>query len=489
MRITVLLSALTALCAVYMTGCNSCNGSDTADHTTGMDAVSDQSVTDGRSDVVADAAADTKSDGGAGAAGSGGGNAGKGGDGGGTGGDAAVDPDGDTDAKGDSGDTDAKADGGAPDAQVIDADFGYDAAVGTPWETIPSKCRDSAEKGVQWLASVQTSSGRWGSSDHYYNDGATALAITKLETYALEHGLSPFNPVFKYYTHIKKGFEYLFTRFATYNMPGDPNDSNGDGIGLRYNNSAVEVYVTSLALMAVTAGQGFDQVANSPSSPVHNWTFQKIAQNMVDYLAKAQIADSGWRYRLGDGGADNSNTQYVTLAFEYAQHPDYQFFCDVPKTVPLGLEKWVTYIQNDNGSSGYAGPGEPYSPMYRTGALLQELAYMKKDITHPIAVKALDYIDKNFDSAYTFNYDHGGYKGRPDYMAMWSIMKGLVTQGIDKVGSRDWYQLYCDRLVSEQEPAGNWPAAAWDNNSITGNVLSTTFALLVLEKAAPPKTH
>lgn len=485
MRITVLLTALTALCAVYMTGCNSCGGSEEVDHTSTTDAATDQSVTDTVSDAVVDTATDAKSDGGAaGSGGGGGGNAGKGGDGGGAGGDGAVDPD---------GDTDAEADSTTPDVQEIDADFGYDAAVGTPWETLPSKCRDAAEKGVQWLASVQQPDGRWGTATSGHNvDGATALAITKLETYALEHGLSPFSPAFKYHTHIKKGFEYLFARFVTVDMNADPNDVNKDGLGVRYYSAGAEVYVTSLALMAVTAGQGFDQVANSSTSPVHGWTFQKIAQNMVEYLASAQSSNGGWRYSRGyPSGGCNSNTQYVTLAFEYSQHPDYQFFCDVPHTVPVGLENWVAFIQNTDGSSGYTSSGQAdlYSPMYRTGALLQELAYIKKDISHPIAAKALDYIDKNFDSAYTFPSTHGGYLGRPDYMAMWSIMKGLVTQGIEKVGGRDWYQLYCDRLVSEQEPAGSWPAAAWDNTAHTGNVLSTTFALLVLEKAAPPKTH
>ncbi|MBI5533928.1 MAG: hypothetical protein HY898_14500 [Deltaproteobacteria bacterium] len=362
------------------------------------------------------------------------------------------------------------------EAAAVDADFSYDGGPLTPWEKLPTKCTAAAEKGVVWLAAQQKANGAWGTDMGMYSMAATGLAVVKLETYALEHGKSPFSPNFQYKSNVEAGLSFLFQNVQTAPMSG-PNDTNSDGLGVT---TALTNYVSSIVLMAVAAGQGFNQTVNSPGSPVHGWKFQQVAQDMTDYFAQCQAPQGGWRYSCPSGDADNSVSQYVSLGIEYAVHPDYQFFCNLPASVSTGLWTWVGAVQDMNsGGSGYTSAADGPNP-YRTGALLQELAFLKQG---PGTVQV--------DAA--LNYLNGAWaqpmSGNPaDYMAMWSIMKGLVGQGVTMVGAHDWYQEYCDLLVSQQNVDGSWPMAQWDTQSTEGS-LSAAWALLILEKAAPAKLY
>ena len=63
----------------------------------------------------------------------------------------------------------------------------------------------------------------------------------------------------------------------------------------------------------------------------------------------------------------------------------------------------------------------------------------------------------------------------------------MESMAITDIGGIDWYREFCDRLIIEQRPDGSWPTAPWDNeNPFAARVLSTEWALLVLERAAPP---
>jgi hypothetical protein len=160
---------------------------------------------------------------------------------------------------------------------------------------------------------------------------------------------------------------------------------------------------------------------------------------------------------------------------EYAVHPDYQFFCNLPPSVATGLQNWVATVQDMNsGGSGYTDSTNVVNP-YKTGALLQELAFLKQGAGTVPVDKAVGYLNDNWAQPMS---------GNPaDYMAMWAIMKGLVTQGITTVGTHDWYTEYCNLLVSQQQADGSWPQATYDQ--YTGATMSTAWALLILEKAAP----
>jgi hypothetical protein len=374
---------------------------------------------------------------------------------------------------------------GAPDTSVPETGTITlpDAAPPNAWDSLPPECAAAAEKGVTYLVSQQKTDGSWGTTDPYMS-AATGLAVVKLETYAIEKGFDPFSPKFIYNTNVVQGLTYLFNTLTVQPMSG-AFDTNGDGKGVAYADpagTADDNYVGAIILMAVTAGKGTTQVVNAPSSPVNGWTFATVAQDMVDWFSQCQVSSQGgWRYNCPSPNADNSVSQYVSLGLEYASHPDYAFKCTIPAAVPTGLWTWVGSIQNttpgtDLGGSGYTDANTDVNP-YKTGALLQELAFLGKGPTSAQSQAALQYLDNHWADPIT---------GTPaQYMTMWAIMKGLVGQGVDKVGTHDWYQEYCDLLVSQQNADGSWPLAQYDTAASDG-ILSDTWALLILERAAPP---
>ena len=440
----------------------------------------------GSSGETTDSTGDGSADGAAGQGGSGqGGGAGRGGSGqGGSAGGTAGQ--GGAAAGGSGGSGPAGSGGGEP----IDANFAYDAPL-LPFDELPERCRNAAEKGVKWLASMQQPDGSW--AGNYHPAAATALALTKLQTYALEHDQDPFDASFRYNGHITKGFDYLFNQLVTQPIDNPVHDANGNKKRIMFIKSDhYGGYVTPLALMAITAGRGFDQIVRS-SNDLNGKTYQEIAQDIVDYFGDCQANGGGWRYTCRFGGADNSVTQYVTLALEYATHPDYAFFCQFDDSVKTGLAQFITAVQDVSGASGYTPGNLGYSKLYRTGALLQELAFLGVGLGGTLPAQAelradmaLKFIGDNFNDFFVSPWD----KGNSHYMGMWSVMKGMVTQGLTMAGAHNWYEEYCDKLVAQQLDTGAWPEAAYHptGDSLT-QTMTTAFALLVLEKAAPRKLY
>jgi hypothetical protein len=85
------------------------------------------------------------------------------------------------------------------------------------------------------------------------------------------------------------------------------------------------------------------------------------------------------------------------------------------------------------------------------------------------------------------------------YQAMYCLMKGLEYSGIDlldldgdNVPEHDWFQELATILLNDQNLDGSWPSSpcyVWPDGSpgtMSGTVLSTIWALLTLEKIAPP---
>jgi len=64
-------------------------------------------------------------------------------------------------------------------------------------------------------------------------------------------------------------------------------------------------------------------------------------------------------------------------------------------------------------------------------------------------------------------------------------MKGLVAQGVETIdvgGPVDWFDEIADHILATQNPDGSWPGDYWGVDEL----LATEWALLALEKIAPP---
>jgi hypothetical protein len=195
--------------------------------------------------------------------------------------------------------------------------------------------------------------------------------------------------------------------------------------------------------------------------------------------------------------SDNSNTGYVVLGLIYASTPlPHGFGLPIPQFVKDELNIWIDYIQNDvdgdtnDGGSGYDGP-DSWVNILKTGTLLQEMAFVGDTLATPRVQDAIAYIERHWNEA---NVDPGwkGGGGWPLHkQAMYTTMKGFEAFSINLIdtdgdGDRndDWFNEFADALLEEQAlfPEGHWDWDPWAEDY----VLPTCWALLVLERAAPP---
>jgi hypothetical protein len=370
------------------------------------------------------------------------------------------------------------------------------------------------DDGLAWLAAKQnvspgSDSGSWGGQR---KTGKTGLAIKKFEHDAILRGYpSPFDPGYMYHEVVERGFYYLFDKAATVSISvqthGDP-DSDGDGIGVAF--AGGSTYETGIALMAIVESNTPGRVVDRPGSAVDGWTYYDVAVDVMDWLAYAQTDfgtyEGGWWYDAmnnADFMGDQSNSGFATLGLAFAEAAaPHGFGLSVPQFVKDELGDpglWIDYIQNDvdgdqyDGGSSYFDPNDTL-PGYQTvniletGNLIFEMAWYGDDPTTQRVVDAIDYIVRHWtDPGYTWP-DPQGWHG--NYLAMFTMMKGFEAFGIDLIDGIDWFDEVSDSIVANQHANGSWGPDFWDDFVEGGpghgdTVLSTTWALLTLQKAAP----
>ena len=105
-----------------------------------------------------------------------------------------------------------------------------------------------------------------------------------------------------------------------------------------------------------------------------------------------------------------------------------------------------------------------------------------------------DYIDNDLDGLTDEDMGLSNH-----YQAIYCLMKGLEYSGIDlldldgdSVPEHDWFAEFATILLGDQTATGSWPDSpcyVWTDGSpgaMSGEILSTVWALLTLEKVTPP---
>ena len=387
--------------------------------------------------------------------------------------------------------------------------------------------QDSIEAGIDWLASIQNGDGSW---SYYEYVAHTGLVLIKLEDRAFELGYdSALDPAYAYSSNVIAGLNYLYSQahiVAIGPQPaGDP-DTNGNGEGIYFSDSYHVSYATGIALMALAGTRDPSIVVPALGSPIDGMALGDVVQDTVDFLAWSQGDTSWWRGAWGYGGyedegwSDNSNSGYVVLGLDFAESAAYGFSANVPAFVKDELNIWIDYIQNNVNGDEYDGgsaygwtqgdfdddgdglvdedpwdgidndgdglidedPGGEFDwvNILKTGNLVYQTAFYGDSPVTQRVIDAVDYIERHWDD----NNPDPGF--RPShYQAMFCVMKGFTRMGIDEItvgGSPvDWFDEFSTIIVGNQNPDGSWP---WDNWG--DEVLSTAWALLTLEKVAPP---
>jgi len=379
----------------------------------------------------------------------------------------------------------------------------------------------SIAAGVEWLVAQQnmTAGPYFGSWNAYYGQYAagTGLALYKLCDRAYEFDMeSPFDLAYEYHQNVIDGFDWIFNNLVPVDITPqdhttgatgtiDDPDVNGNGIGIRAN-SAYHAYSTGIVLAAVASSGTFDRVISSANPLVDGRTFGAVAQDMVDFLAFAQvdpsagyggILEGGWDYfavNNGTGGSgwkgDQSNSGYAVLGLGEAQY----FGCTVPDWVKTELNWWINWVQDDvtgdekDGGSWYSYPGDGINVnTLKTGNLLFEMALAGDTPDEPRVVDALDYLVRHWGDASGANLPPG-WNGNPaQYQAMFCLMKGLEYMGIDTFDSIDWFDEFSTVIVAQQDMTVGPYYGSWRYSSGRGEpVIITEWALLTLQRVAPP---
>ncbi|MFC1998933.1 hypothetical protein ACFLVR_04775 [Chloroflexota bacterium] len=343
------------------------------------------------------------------------------------------------------------------------------------YERTDDEVEDAIAAGVAWLATQQNATdGYWGGYDRV---GHTGFVLTKLLDRGYEtEPYDPFDEAYEYNDNVVSGLTWLLQW---------PN-AQLKGPGICFYPGGHETYSTGIAMMALAATRTPNAVIVSTNSVVNGLTYLQLLQKCVDYFAWAQNPDGGWRYIADPQPSDNSTTGYALLGLRYAE----EFGCVIPQSLKDNLSGFIDAIQNDVGvGDPYYDGGSSYTinggweNILKTGNLLFEMAFVGDTTATPRVQDAIDFIERHWNS----NDDQLGWKR--NFQGMYCLMKGFASLGIEtvNVGSVDidWYDVISDYIIDDpvykQRPEGFWPTTVWGNP-----ILSTCWALLTLEKIAPP---
>jgi hypothetical protein len=111
------------------------------------------------------------------------------------------------------------------------------------------------------------------------------------------------------------------------------------------------------------------------------------------------------------------------------------------------------------------------------------MAFVGDDVNTERVQDALDYMANNWNA----NYEPG-WRGDPAcYQATFTAMKGFTSLGLyHEFGDPPipWQEHFETVLLEQQNEDGSWPFTCWDGGPTP--ILSTIWALLTLQKVAPP---
>jgi hypothetical protein len=353
----------------------------------------------------------------------------------------------------------------------------------------PQEIEQTIQEGLRYLASQQYANGSW--QNH---NGYTGLILAKFAERAHELGQDPFaksGPHAYQYAQLNiNGYNWLVSQMFS---------SSG---GLQINGPAG--YTTGIAMTAIASTRKPDRI-HFAGGAANGMTYNEILQALVTYSEAAQEnsgAETGaWHYHGGHYGGDNSPCGYTVLGLRSAEAANLHGFNIVIQTLTKTRHKiWVDFIQHDtSGGSGYESPTQMRN-LLKTGNLLFEATFAASDDAVP-ADWYQSRVDLAMNYIQTYWYvSHGGSWAREwwnpaDYQTMYNLMKGFKSTSINEftVGGNtiDWFagdKQFADTIIYRKISSGVAPnkVSYWSDSGPGNHLADTAWALLTLEKVAPP---
>ncbi|RJS81456.1 hypothetical protein CW713_06245 [Methanophagales archaeon] len=323
-----------------------------------------------------------------------------------------------------------------------------------------AEINEAIDKGLEYLRNTQNPDGSWDSS---YKVGTTSLAVLAF----LGHGVSETDPA------VRAGIDYILTK-----VQAD---------GSIYDDNNHKTYETACAIMALAR-------TNNPA-------YEPVINDAKDWLVSSQwdesclwgsVNEDNWYYGgFGYGyhsRPDLSNTQFALVALKAAGLPEDDETWDkaiifLQRCQNRAASNDQSWAGNDGGFIYYpgtslAGGTTSYGSM--TAAGIWGLRLCGVPTSDPRIEAALEWFDTNYA------YDTNPNMGSSYYhYYLWSAAKAFILSDItDRYGlktptnpgdEKGWYYDFATHLVSTQYGDGHW-------YSSIGNLVDTSFALLVLER-------
>jgi hypothetical protein len=304
----------------------------------------------------------------------------------------------------------------------------------------------AVQSGLKWLLNHQNPDGSWCFRHALGNcpcpdHGTHAEALNAATAMALLPflGAGHTHQEGKYKTAVKRGIYYLLTHQQANGSFAEPKG-----------------HLYSHGLCAIMLSESYAMTKDRD--------LQKPAQAALNYIAFAQDPiGGGWRYQPKEPG-DTSVVGWQLMALKSGK----MAYLDVRPNVLLGAQKFLDYVQTDDGAAyGYNEPGERVAT---TAIGLLCRMYLGWDHDHPALVRGIKRISKSGPSKVDMYYNYYATQ----------LMRHYEGEPWEK-----WNESMREFLIQTQERKGHLEGSWHMGNSHSadagGRLYSTSLATMILE--------
>lgn len=301
------------------------------------------------------------------------------------------------------------------------------------------KWNTAIQRGLDWVASTQSSLGHWIAGN--YPTAMTALAGTALVGSGSTATQGP------YAKNIRRAVDYLTTKVRDNGLIGDPFTDN------RY-----------------TYGHGFSmlflsQLLGEEEDEERRQELVQILTKAAEFSGKAQTPSGGWGYVSAKDG-NNFDEGSTTITQVQGLRGCRNAGIPVPAEVIDNAKNYIYQCKNPDGGISYSSRNRGSSRPAITAAALAAL-YNAGDYDGEHVPAMLKYSRANLHDINSTVQSFGH----------WHYTYLYYSQVVYRQGPSDWEpfrdKLY-DRIVSEQEPNGGW-------NGNIGPIYVTACNLIMLQ--------
>lgn len=304
---------------------------------------------------------------------------------------------------------------------------------------------ESVLAGLQWLKKNQRADGSWSLQGPYSDGGgnenataATAMALLAFQGHGDTHREGQFKDV------VAKAWKWLLAQ------------QDADGNFVKENVYNARLYTQAQCTIAICELYGMTK----------DEKYQKPAQLAIDFAARAQSSEGGWRYTPGQD-SDTSVTGWFVMALQSGR----MAYLSVPNDKLDGISKYLDASQHNQGSQyGYKIGTAPTVPMTAEGLLCRQYLGWKHDDPRLVAGSdyvltfPIDYTDQNvYHWYYSTQVMH--HMGGPHWEKWNAVMREAVPKAQTKTGKE----------------AGSWSPSQDRWGAHGGRLYTTCLSIYMLE--------